>query len=384
MPLFLLISLGLYAGLHVYVLRKGWRALAGTGAWRVGLLAAAIALAASVFLGRMLLARFPGFAATALVIAGNVYLGFFDILALGTVLIDILRGLDAIVPFVPRSVRAHPRRGPRAVLAVALLSAAAFAAGVVHAAHVRVRDLDVSIAKPARPVSELTIALASDIHVNPLMRDSHLEDIVAAINGLEPDLIILAGDIVNDDITPRGLERMAVSLRKLRAKYGVLGVIGNHEVYGGVERSLDWLSRGGVDVLVDRAVLVADSFYVIGRMDDGHGFRGAGRTRKPLDQLLAGIDKSYPLILVDHQPRHLEDARANGVDFQISGHTHGGQIFPVGLINRLIYEDPVGYYRKGGTQYYVTSGAGNWGPPLRIGSTAEIVRIRLSLRPRTP
>jgi predicted MPP superfamily phosphohydrolase len=213
------------------------------------------------------------------------------------------------------------------------------------------------------------------------MRDSRLERIVAAINGLNPDLIVLAGDVINDDITPRGLERMAVALRGLRAKYGVLGVLGNHEIYGGVERSLEWLARCGIDVLVDRTVKVADTFSIAGRMDDGHSFRGAGRPRKPLDDLLAGIDRASPILLIDHQPRRLDDARANGVDFQISGHTHGGQIFPVNLINRLIYEDPQGYYRKGATQYYVSPGVGNWGPPVRIGSTAEIVRIRITLNP---
>ena len=382
MPLFWLLVLGLYAGLNAYLLRRGWRALAGTGAWRILGLAVFIALALSVIIGRMLLVRFPGVPATVLVIIGNIYLGACIYLIPFTFLIDLLRAANALVPFFPRAVRERPRRAARAAFAAVLLATAlVLGAGAVHAARFRVRDLDIAIPKAARQVRELTVVLASDIHVNPIMRDSHLEEIVAAINGLEPDLIVLAGDIVNDDITPRGLERMAVRLRELHAKYGVLGVLGNHEVYGGVERSLDWLARSGVDVLVDRAILVAGSFYVIGRMDDGHGFRGAGLPRKPLDAILAGVDRSYPLILVDHQPRHLEDARAAGIDFQISGHTHGGQIFPFNLVNRLVYEDPKGYYRKGATQYYVSSGVGNWGPPMRIGSTAEIVRIRISLRP---
>jgi predicted MPP superfamily phosphohydrolase len=381
-PLFWLTALGLYLGLHLYILRKGWRALAGTGAWRVFGLVVSILLALSFIGGRVLLARLPGVPATILVVIGNVYLAAWVYFILFALLIDILRAANALVPFFPRAVREQPRRASRAAL-VSVLAATVLilAAGAVHAARFRVRDLEISIPKAARPVRELSVVLASDLHVNPIMRDSHLEDIVATINGLEPDLIILAGDVINDDITPRGLERMAVTLRKLKAKYGVLGVLGNHEIYGGVERSLDWLARSGVDVLVDRTVLIADSFWIAGRMDYGHGFRGGGRPRKPLGEVLSGVDKGYPLILLDHQPRRLEDARANGVDFQISGHTHGGQIFPINLINRLIYEDPQGYYRKGATQYYVSSGVGNWGPPVRIGSTAEIVRIKISLRP---
>jgi uncharacterized protein len=381
-PLFWLAALGIYGGLQFYVLHKGWKALAGTGKWRVLALVLTLFLAVSFVGGRALLAWRPGAFATGVVIVGNVYLFAWEYLVLFALLIDLLRLVNAIVPFFPRFVRERRRRAARIAMAAALAATALLlAGGAVHAARFRIRELSVEISKPAGAIRDLAIVLASDLHVSPVMRESRLESIVEAINGLNPDLIVLAGDVINDDITPRGLERMAAALRGLRAKYGVLGVLGNHEIYGGVDRSLEWLAKSGVDVLVDRTVTIAGTFVIAGRMDDGHGFRGANRPRKPLAEVLAGVDRSRPILLIDHQPRRLEDAEANGVDFQISGHTHDGQIFPVNLINRLIYEDPYGYYRKGAAQYYVSSGVGNWGGPFRIGTTAEIVRIRIALKP---
>jgi predicted MPP superfamily phosphohydrolase len=379
-PLFWISALGLYGGLHYYVIRKGWKALAGTGGWRILALVAVLLLSISFIAGRILLARFPEAPTGVLIFAGNIWLAAWIYLVLFCLLIDLVRGANALVPFFPRAVRENPRRAARlAFFGVLASTGLVLGYGAIHAGRIEIRELDLHISKAAGAARDLTIVLASDIHVNPSMRMSHLEEIVASINGLEPDLIILAGDVLNEDIRGPDLAAMAVVLRKLKAPYGVLGVLGNHEIYGGIERSLEWLAKSGVDVLVDRTVLIADTFYVAGRMDDGHGFRPGIRPRKPLAEVLAGIDRRRPIILVDHQPRVLKDAEQNGVDLQLSGHTHGGQIFPITFINSLIYEVPQGYARKGGTQYYVSSGVGNWGPPMRIGSTPEIVRMKVSL-----
>jgi len=380
-PLFLITALGLFGGLHYYIIRKGWKALKGTGGWRVLALVVSLLLAISTIAGRILLARLPGAPTGGLIFAGNIWLAAWVYLVLFAFMIDIARGANALVSFFPRAVRQNPRRAARsAFFGVLALTALVLGYGAVHAGRFTIRDLDIRIPKAAGPIPGLTIVLASDLHVNPNMRKSHLEDIVAAINGLRPDLILLAGDVLNEDIRGPVLAEMSAVLRELKAPYGVLGVLGNHEIYGGVERSLEWLAKSGIDVLVDRTVLVADAFYVAGRMDSGHGFRPGIRPRKPLAEVLAGLDPSRPLILMDHQPRDLKDAERNGVDLQLSGHTHGGQIFPITLINRLIYEVPQGYARKGGAQYYVSPGVGNWGPPMRIGSTPEIVRIKVSFR----
>ena len=167
-------------------------------------------------------------------------------------------------------------------------------------------------------------------------------------------------------------------MRRLRAPLGIYAAPGNHEFYSGLERNLACLRSCGITVLEDQAVRVAGAFILAGRRDPSS--LRQGERRLAISEILAGaeFDGSLPIVVLDHQPLHLEEAEKAGVDLQISGHTHDGQIFPIDLINRLIYELNWGYLRKGDTHYYVTSGAGTWGPPVRIGSRAEIVRIRLS------
>jgi predicted MPP superfamily phosphohydrolase len=188
----------------------------------------------------------------------------------------------------------------------------------------------------------------------------------------------MPGDIADEDISPPEAQKMAAVLQKLHARYGVFSATGNHEYYGGLERNLAYLRQGKVMVLMDEAIKVGDSFYVIGRKD--LTARQFGERRKPLAEILEGVDPRLPLILLDHQPVHLEEAEQNGIDLQLSGHTHNGQLFPLNLINKFIYEDGWGYLRKGKTQYYVSCGVGTWGPPMRTASVPEIVQISLKFR----
>jgi hypothetical protein len=197
---------------------------------------------------------------------------------------------------------------------------------------------------------------------------------VKILNDMNPDIILLAGDIVDEDLAPVIEKNLGETLRGLRAKYGVYAVTGNHEYIGGVEEAVRYLSEHGITVLRDKAVLIDGSFYVVGREDRSiTGF--TGEKRKPLKQIMAGLDKRLPIILMDHQPYHLEDAVASGIDLQLSGHTHNGQMWPFNYITRAIYEISYGYMQKGDTHVYVSSGFGTWGPPVRVGTGAEIVQI---------
>ena len=171
---------------------------------------------------------------------------------------------------------------------------------------------------------------------------------------------------------------MAASLQKLKAPYGVFAVTGNHEYFGGVQKSVAYIQEGNVKVLQDTAVKIDDAFYLIGRKDlTGKSF---GDLRRPLNEVMDGVDKNLPLILMDHQPFHLEEAEQNGIDLQLSGHTHHGQLFPFNLITNKVYEKSWGYLRKGETQYYVSCGVGTWGPPIRIGNRPEIVQIKVRFK----
>lgn len=218
----------------------------------------------------------------------------------------------------------------------------------------------------------------SDIHLGTIVRNSTLEHLVEKVNDLKPDLILLPGDVVDEDVSSVMEQNMAASLQKLKAPFGVFAITGNHEYYGGIQKSVDYIREGAVTVLQDTAVRLENAFYLVGRKDlTGNSF---GDIRKPLNEILDGIDRSLPLILMDHQPFHLEDAEQNGIDLQLSGHTHHGQLFPFNLITNRVYEKSWGYLRKGETQYYVSCGVGTWGPPIRIGNRPEIVQIRLKFK----
>jgi predicted MPP superfamily phosphohydrolase len=197
------------------------------------------------------------------------------------------------------------------------------------------------------------------------------------INSLEPDIILLPGDVVDEDIGPVIKQNAGELLRTLKAKYGVYAVTGNHEYIGGVEPSVEYLTEHGLIVLRDKTVKVADSFYIIGREDRASkGF--AGIRRKPLNQLIEGVDKNLPVILMDHQPLRLEEAEVSGIDLQLSGHTHHGQLWPFNFITKKLYEVSMGYKQKGNTHYYVSCGVGSWGPPVRTGNRPEIVQKTLN------
>jgi predicted MPP superfamily phosphohydrolase len=298
---------------------------------------------------------------------------------LSVVLIDLARLANALVPFLPKAFAARP--GPTGLvlfLSVAGVTALMIVGGAINAVRFRTVDIDISIPKKEGNMDRLTAVVASDLHLGTLVGRSRLEKIVARINALGPDIVFMPGDIVDETVTAKDEAEFSAIMKQLRAPLGVFAVPGNHETYSGLERNLACLRACGIKVLEDEAVRVGDGFVVVGRRD--RSSLTPRERRLPIRDILAeyGVDDRLPVILLDHQPAHLEEACQAGVDLQISGHTHAGQIFPLDIINRMVWELNRGYLRKGNTQYYVTSGVGTWGPPVRTGSRPEIVRIRLT------
>jgi len=139
---------------------------------------------------------------------------------------------------------------------------------------------------------------------------------------------------------------------------------------------LQLLQQAGVTILQDQCVCIGNSFYLAGR-DDKLRKMLTGTERKALADVLADCNRAFPILLLDHQPKELEEAQRNHVDLQLSGHTHQGQLFPVGLLTKWMYTIDWGYWRKGTYQLIVSSGVGTYGPPVRVGTTAEVVSIRV-------
>jgi predicted MPP superfamily phosphohydrolase len=290
-------------------------------------------------------------------------------------LLDIV-SLTRFVFFKSRPLfYAEPRFTLLAHIAFAVLLTGIIAYGSWTARHVVVTRYSVTTQKPL-PENGLTITLVSDIHAGAMVKKKQLDQLVSAVNALEGDIILLAGDIIdraNQDCID---EYTAGDLSRLSAPLGVYAVTGNHEYIGG---DLDEFYRrneaDGIRLLMYEAELTGADFYVIGRID-----RRAGG-RKTLAEITGGLDQGLPLIMMDHQPFNLEEAEAAGMDLQLSGHTHKGQIWPGPIVTRRMYENDYGLLYKGRTAIVVTSGFGTWGPPLRIGTLAEIVSIRLTNEP---
>jgi predicted MPP superfamily phosphohydrolase len=234
---------------------------------------------------------------------------------------------------------------------------------------VRLRKLD-----PA--FNGFRIALVSDIHLGPLSGRARTERIVRMINETEPDLVAIVGDLVDGSVADLGAA--AEPLRDLHSREGSFFVTGNHEYF--VEDSLSWLRELetlGVQPLRNENTAIwrgAAAFDLAGVNDIG----GARRSDPPdFDRALSGLDPSRPTVLLAHQPVQVEQAAARGVDLQLSGHTHGGQMWPFHYIVRAVQPSLAGLSTVGGTQLYVTRGAGFWGPPVRVGAPPDITLLAL-------
>lgn len=380
MVVFLLIALSVYGLVNCYIARRGWQALAAYPAARWIFLAVFILLALSYPLGRIVLAKGGIGLAGPFIKLGSLHMALMLYLFMGVVLVDLVRLADAFLGFLPGTLREHPgRTGPILFILVFGAAALTIVGGAINAARPKITDLELRIEKKAGDLERLTVVMASDLHLGTLVGPSRLGWIVDKINELEPDIVLLPGDIVDESVTDEQEARMSTEMRRLRAPLGVFAVSGNHEFYSGLERNLACLRACGVHVLEDEAVEVAGAFVLIGRRDPSVLKRGEARVAIGEIMNRHNVDDSLPLILLDHQPLRLDEAKEAGVDLQLSGHTHAGQLFPLNLINKRVWELHRGYLRKGDTQYYVTTGVGTWGPPVRTGSRPEIVRIALAV-----
>ena len=220
------------------------------------------------------------------------------------------------------------------------------------------------------------IVQISDIHIGPILDRRFATQLVERVNALAPDLIAVTGDLV--DGSARHLAEEVAPFAALSAAQGVYFVTGNHDHLSHAPSWALEVERLGMTLLRNRRVSVGaegSSFDLVG-VDDHHG-RFIGGGGEDLDAALAGRDASRPAVLLAHDPSTFRKARRRGVDLQISGHTHGGQIWPFGYLVRLVIPWVAGSYRDGRAQLYVSRGTGFWGPPMRLGAPAEITEITL-------
>ncbi|WP_211184639.1 metallophosphoesterase [Paenibacillus lemnae] len=355
----------IYGLLVYYIGRSLWKWMnPKASVWFKVLYIAALAVISTSFIS----ARFFGGIAI-LNMIGSYWLALFYVLIL-------LLPLMHLLLWVLRLASLHRHYTEKRVgYAVLLLSAAIIGYGIFNAYSPVVRSYEVTLAKASEGPDSLNIVMASDMHFGLLSGKKHAEHMVEEINALDPDIVLMPGDIIDDDlqaVLDRGIDQI---LTGIRAPYGVYASLGNHDRYeGDIQDLISALEKGGMTVLYDETTVV-EGMTIAGRRDKQDEERAA------LSEVLKDADLTRPVILLDHQPNGLDEAQEQGVDLVLSGHTHRGQVFPAHWITGAIFENDWGYLQKGSLQSIVSSGYGFWGPPIRLGTRSEIVQIQVNFQP---
>jgi len=331
-------------------------------------LAVYIFLSLSFVLGRFL-EKYSYTASVVPITAGSVFFAFVLYAFIGAIAIDSLNlifklsGRGILCPIKIKSI------------IVVIFSFVVCTAGFINSFNFAVRELVISTEK--KILSDgFKIAYASDLHLGHIVGKRKLSFLVDKFNEFSPDAVILGGDTIDEDIEPVRRKRLNRKLSEIKSRYGTFAVLGNHEYIGGVDEAREYLIANGIKLLEDSMVELPEGIIIAGR-DDLMRNSYAGAKRKSISEIMIKPQSDKFTILIDHQPKNLEDAEKHAIDLQLSGHTHHGQMFPFNFITSAIYELSTGFMKRGNTSYYVSSGFGTWGPPVKLFRRPEIVLIRI-------
>lgn len=322
---------------------------------------------------------YPAFQKQALNWIGSYWMGIAIYLLLFTVLSDLLillgKAIGLIANPMPQAVRFW------AGLAVLIATAVVVVYGLIKAKQQKLVSYDIKVKDKAIP-EPLKIAMVSDLHIGAITWEQHLKKTVKMINSLEPDIVLIAGDMFNDDYYQIEKPEKAVELlQQIKSKQGVYASLGNHDGGKNYADFVSLLTRSGIILLNDQALIVDKKVALLGRVDASPvgGFPGFSRkSAEEMQAVIAELPKDLPLIVMDHNPKHVGEYGSE-TDLIVAGHTHRGQLFPGSLITHALFAVDYGYYRKdeNSPQVVVSSGAGTWAMPMRVGSQCEVVEIRL-------
>ena len=298
-------------------------------------------------------------------------LPFFLYLFLFVLLLDLLLLINLMFRIVPRErIKSKFRIG--GLWVIVCCSVAVVVAGIINFNTIRTTEYQIAVAGKLSGITNLRIAFVSDFHLQESTGIRFVQKFAAKIDIIKPDLMLFGGDIVEGDKKDEKMARFERILSSIKARYGVYGVLGNHEHYARHDEG-DFFSNSGIEILRDSVVIAGNSFALAGR-NDSHT-----RTRKSVDDILGNIPDSLPVILLDHRPTVIDQIGSISPDVVLSGHTHNGQLFPINLITRKVYELSYGYMKRGKTHFFVSSGIRLWGPPVRTTGKSEIMVIDIIL-----
>jgi predicted MPP superfamily phosphohydrolase len=346
----LLIVLTVLGSAHLYI---WWRLVWPLPEpWRMIGTVLVAALAPSLPATLVFVRRLTRAAARPVLLAAYLWFGLAVYLLLGAAASHLAVALGV-------SARTAALLGGLAAIATVLYGLAQVARGP------RVRRVEVPL--PTLGVPSYTIVQLTDVHIGPMLGREFAARVVEQVNALDADLIVITGDLVDGRLSE--LRPHVEPLRRLRARDGVFAVTGNHEYYWDAESWLEHLRSLGIRILRNQHVTIAGAFQLAGADDVTAG--------EDVPRAVRGRNPALPLVLLAHHPRTVALAAASGVDLQLSGHTHGGQLLPLGWLSRLFDPRVAGLGRFGATWLYVSEGTGFWGPPMRVGTSSEITHITL-------
>ncbi len=376
MNIFFVFFFSIYTLVNSYVFIRGWQSLSYLPFLKPFYILVFLLFSLSYIFVKIFSEKIPPVIHDPFLWLGSFWFAFLLYFVLILFLIDLARLIDYFISFLPASL-SSPNNLTKLYLGlgITILVLLICLTGFVNRTNFKIKTLEIILPKKNNLLTELNIVMFSDLHLSPINDESLLNKIVGKVNSLKPDIILLPGDIVDDK--PVILKRNGIGpgLKNLESKYGTFACTGNHEFINGVENSVEFMEDYGINVLRDTLIKINDSFYIISREDRGMSFTGS--MRKPLNEIMRQKSENLPTILMDHTPTGLNEAKENKIDLQLSGHTHNGQMFPLNFITGMIYNISWGYMKKGDTQYYVSSGVGTWGPPVKLASDAEVVNIRI-------
>ena len=325
----------------------------------------------------------------------NYWLGTVLYILLTIAIVDVIRMILKKNDFPGKEVL-FSRKGFVVMGTICILVVAGFSvAGIYGARNIHTTKYEVKVEKKAGDLQSLRVALIADLHLGYSIGTWHMEQMVEKVNALEPDIIVIAGDIFDNEYEALdNPDKLIEILSGMKRRYGVYACYGNHDIeekilagftFSGKENKMsdprmdEFLEKAGICLLRDEGVLIDDAFYLYGRPDYERPGRGI-TTRKSPEEITADLDKDLPVLVIDHEPRELQELADAGVDVDLCGHTHDGQMFPGNLTIHLFWENPCGYLQKGSMHNIVTSGIGVFGPNMRVGTKSEICDVLINFK----
>lgn len=375
--IFLTIVISLFTLLGIYLFTRMEQAFPAYIMGSKITLAIYIFILIAFFLGKILERSSINFFSDALVRIGAIAAGFFVFAIFSIVFFDILRGVNALIPFFPDFITSNYTKskliiglGTFGFITIIMIT------GFMNTLNPKIKTIKLDINKPQSNLKELNIVAVSDIHLGTMVNHKKAKRLVSLINKLKPDVVLIGGDIIDDNIKVVQHDELVEHFKEIKSKYGVYSCLGNHEYISGALKELNYFEENGISMLVDTAVTIDGKFNIIGR-DDIQGQASSGIPRKSIAELQRKLNNALPTLLIDHQPYKLEESSQAGIDFQFSGHTHNGQFWPLNYITGMIFEQDWGYLKKKDSHFYISSGYGTAVIPIRLGNDSEVVNIKL-------